>query len=85
MGKNISVTQSLSVSLCSGSLLDGELDIPIYFDMRLDTYFWKNILKIKLKYLLRISKSVVRLIRAIANNGIIPDSDHNLDAALIIF
>ena len=50
MGKNISVTQSLSVSLCSGSLLDGELDIPIYFDMRLDTFFsekhFKNQIKI---------------------------------------
>ena len=69
--------------------MDGELEIPIYFYTRLREIFWKNILKIKLKYLLftqlRISKSVIRLIGAIANNKIIPDSDHNLDAALIIF
>ena len=48
-------------------------------------FFWKNIFKIKLKYLLIISKSVVRLISAITNNRSIPDSEHNLDAALNYF
>ena len=36
--------------------------LEIYFHIILDIFFWKNIFKIKLKYLLRSSKSVVRLI-----------------------
>ena len=42
----------------------------------------KNIFKIKEKYLLRIGKSLVRLISAITNNRSIPDSEHTLVAAL---
>ena len=59
MVKNISVIQRLSVSWCSGSLME----IQIYFQIR--QFNRKNISEIREKYL-RIDKSVDRSI---------PDSD----------
>ena len=55
MVKNISVIQRLSVSWCSGSLM--EIEIQIYFQIR--QFNRKNISEIREKYL-RIDKSVDR-------------------------
>ena len=53
MGKNISVTQNLSVSLCSPSLIVNGWRIgdSNFFphQIYLDTFFGENVFKIKLK------------------------------------